>query len=90
MKVWWPNYILPAIVTAVIARVVYVTFAQGATSVLIVFGAVLGGLPVLYYLAVHGVGFGYGLLGREPSRKTGWFEVGWSAGLRRTGHSEAD
>lgn len=88
MRDWWPNYVLPAVLAVVIARITYVTFAQGRVSVLIVFGAVIGGLPVLFYLAVHGVGFLYGLLGRRPSTHTAWFEVGWNAGLKRAGHSE--
>jgi hypothetical protein len=80
---WWPNRILPAIVAVVAARLLYVTFSGGPNAALIAFGAVVGGLPALYFLAVHAVGFGYGLLGREPSEKTRWFEVGWHAGLTR-------
>jgi hypothetical protein len=76
----WPNRVLPGILTVVLARLIYVAFAQGPTSVLIVFGLALGLLPTLYFLAVHVVGFVYGFLGREPSTKTTWFEAGWTKG----------
>ena len=89
MSVWWPNRILPAIVAVVAARLLYVTFAGGPDAVLIAFGAVMGGLPTLYFLSVHAVGFVYGLLGLEPSEKTRWFEVGWRAGLARSGRTQS-
>jgi hypothetical protein len=69
----------------VVARLIYVSFAQGRISVLIVFGLAIGLLPTLYFLAVHAVGFIYGLLGREPAEKTTWFDAGWRAGISRAG-----
>jgi hypothetical protein len=81
MSHWWPSRILPAALAVIAARLVYATFAQGRISVLIVFGLVIGGLPTLYFLAVHAIGFIYGLLGREPTEKTRWFENGWQAGV---------
>lgn len=89
VRVWWPNRILPAIVAAIAGRLLYVAFSGGPDAVLIAFGAVVGGLPTLYFLAVHAVGFVYGLLGREPSEKSRWFEVGWRAGLPFSGRTQA-
>jgi len=80
----WPNRLLPGILAVVIARLTYVWFAQGPTSVLIVFGFVFGLLPTLYVVAVHAVGFAYGLLDREASASTSWFAAGWNAGRLRS------
>ena len=91
MRNWWPNRLLPALVATVAARIIYVAFAQGRISVLVVFGVVIGGLPTLYFMAVHAVGFVYALLGREPATKSRWFEVGWRAGvIRGRGGRELD
>jgi len=89
MSLWWPNRVLPAIIAVVAARVIYVTFAPGPTSVLIAFGAVMAGLPTLYFLAVHAVGFAYGLMGHEPDEMTRWFEDGWRLGRTQSRRSES-
>lgn len=88
MAFWWPNRILPAVLAVVAARLIYVTFAQGPTSVLIVFGAVMAGLPTLYFLAAHVIGFVYGLAGKEPTRMTTWFSNAWLLGSARSWRSE--
>ena len=88
MAFWWPNRILPAIVAVVAARLIYVSFAQGPTSILIVFGAVMAGLPTLYLLAAHAIGFVYSLAGREPVRMTRWFGNGWLLASARPWRSE--
>ena len=88
MSRWWPNRLLPAIAAVVAARLIYVSFAQGRISVLIVGGLVIGLLPTLYFLAVHTVGFIYGLLGREPADKTRWFDEGWRFGVSRAGEAQ--
>jgi hypothetical protein len=80
----WPNRVLPAIVAALAARLIYVSFAHGPTSVLVVFGLTVGLLPTLYFMATHAVGLVYGLLGREPETMTGWFETGWQVGVARS------
>jgi hypothetical protein len=79
----WPNRVLPGILAIALARLFYVAFAQGPISVLIVFGLSIGLLPTLYFLAVHGVGFVFGLMGRRPSTMTKWFESGWTKGTLR-------
>jgi hypothetical protein len=88
VSAWWSNRLLPAVAAVVAARLIYLSFGQGRISVLIVFGLAVGLLPTLYFLAVHTVGFVYGMLGREPSRMTSWFKAGWRVGSRRVGTTE--
>jgi hypothetical protein len=83
VSAWWSKRILPAAAAVVAARLIYASFAQGRISVLIVFGLAIGLLPTLYFLAAHAVGYAYGVLGREPSEMTLWFETGWQVGIRR-------
>ena len=80
----WPNRVLPGILAIVLARLLYVAFAQGPTSVLIVLGLSIGLLPTLYFFAAQAVGFVYGWLGRRTSTMTQWFEVGWTKGSLRS------
>ena len=83
MEVLLAKRVMPGILTIVLARLLYAAFAQGPTSVLIVFGLAIGLLPTLYFSAVNAIGFVYGLLGREPLAMTKWFEAGWTKGTLR-------
>jgi hypothetical protein len=83
MAAQWANRVLPGVLAIVLARLFYVAFAQGPASLLVVFGLSIGLLPTLYLLAVHAVGFVYGMLGREPSTMNRWFEAAWRRGSHR-------
>ncbi len=83
MTALWANRVLPGLFAIILARLFYVAFAQGPTSVLIVFGLSIGLLPTLYHFVVHAVGFVYGWLGRRTPTMTKWFEVGWTKGSLR-------